>query len=1499
MSDGTPVFDPDKPVPLSQAREELARGIGLINEAQSQITIVGNFINPVLVMNASFNLFRAKNAEVVDKLEGTEKALTLAARAPYIGGVVKLYLKAAKFVKRPIVSVDDALDELKTPFDLVATPFGLLSTALTFSTAALLITRRDYQDRIEAIDAFLAGDLSGEPMPEMRAEDFNRLFQNNERTAAHLDRTREDFERVAFMDVTPFELAQSLFEQADASLDGLSRTLDAVSAPVEAINKALEPVADVLDAAQDVVDRLVDPIVEAVLDATGLDDVLRSLADRLNPAAGLFDELTESLRGVRDAFDRFDVEARISAYWDEFELAFDVDGAFWAMDNLGALTADRAEGTGLVLLGSGDADTLTGTDKDDLIAPLSGDDVVEAGGGLDTVVYVNRIETYRVELLPGAAPQDIEVASRDPSTAAEGTDVLTDVEFLTFSNPGLGPVAREEIENFRYVSGSAPFFGGDGRQWIFGDGGRNILSADGGADYVFGGGGDDDIDGGAGDDYLDGGDGDDDIDGGAGDADLIFGGDGDDLARLDGADAADLGAGDDEARLSAGAHSVDGGDGRDSLVLEDQATVDLGAGSVDFGSGVEALVLGFEEIRTSDASDVIILAAGAQTVYTAGEDEVRRLGPDDTVLHIAQSSLQPLSGAPRVSFEGGGLQGVKLLHSSETIREPNKGPVIAAYPNAAYVMDASLGTEDFDLGGPEGQIQAQIIGANVYRGTRFADAFFAYDLQRGAGDNDDLFVIEEDGAPIQLDGETLEFNGSAFYGLAGPDVFYASQATSYFNGGEDFDLVNFSLDGIDRGSGTGGINNIDADLRTGIAQERNSGDAVWILRGIEGLVGTAKRDVLHGNDEANYLAGQGNQDEIFGYDGADYLDGMGGFRSQLYGGAGDDVVKLYFADEATADGGADVDTLDLGEDQPFRLDLLYDDRTPTGVEGEEVEGWQVDLIAGTASTVTTQFKNAPDGVPRNPYENIVLNFENVLGGALDDEIIGTVDDNYLGGRDGDDQIYGGDGDDGLSGGAGQDSIWAGDGNDVLIAGLGRDYLFGGEGDDHLFGLEAGQTDDGFNATNFLFGGEGADLFVAGPAPSLPDDEPIFPTPLPGPFDIYRSNAGQSGVSWIADFTPGQDLIDLRLTPAESFADLRIYAQYFDGGPTIGAPGFPTAYYDLFGYVLEVAGRVVAFITDFEDRDFPDRWTPTEADFVFGAGARDDEIDVQHGDVDSPLDVLANDAPSTLAAQLSVISIDGEDIAPGETVLLPSGGEVRMDAAGALFYRQGEVPDLYQPGGIDGFVYEVQDDVGMIRQARADLTIGLPDVPQLGEDPVVQGFEDTPTDLDPLANDLGDELQIVSAVSANGWSVEILPGGGLRHAAPQNAFGEDRVSYTVRDAQGDEASGEIAVNVAPVNDLPEVGDDDFAGLVATDGPFFLDLLANDSDQETPDDLTIVDVTYDWLGSFEFRSGDVTINDDGTVTYAPSAFAQALFDDEIFFERFRYTVRDADGGETEGT
>ena len=262
--------------------------------------------------------------------------------------------------------------------------------------------------------------------------------------------------------------------------------------------------------------------------------------------------------------------------------------------------------------------------------------------------------------------------------------------------------------------------------------------------------------------------------------------------------------------------------------------------------------------------------------------------------------------------------------------------------------------------------------------------------------------------------------------------------------------------------------------------------------GIEGLIGSAFGDQLHGDGGHNYIFGLGGPDGLAGGGGIDTLVGGEG-QNQLNGGAdGDYLIGGSENDEASyssALGGVTVDllapSLNSGEAAGDHFHSI-----------EWVMGSQFDdVLRGTEDFNVLRGQDGSDSLYGRGGEDVLQ------GGPGDDYLTGGEDKDFLNGGDGFDfalytfategvhaslgSLSGSwgeaDGDqfsgiEGLAGSAHMDTLSGDHGRNILFGGAGDDALYGMGGNDALIG---GPGDDWLYGDLQMFGNFGIDLFVFG------------------------------------------------------------------------------------------------------------------------------------------------------------------------------------------------------------------------------------------------------------------------------------------------------------------------------------------------------------------------------------------------------------------------------------
>ena len=186
--------------------------------------------------------------------------------------------------------------------------------------------------------------------------------------------------------------------------------------------------------------------------------------------------------------------------------------------------------------------------------------------------------------------------------------------------------------------------------------------------------------------------------------------------------------------------------------------------------------------------------------------------------------------------------------------------------------------------------------------------------------------------------------------------------------------------------------------------------------------------------------------------------------------------------------------------------------------------------------------------------------------------------------------------------------------------------------------------------------------------------------------------------------------------------------------------------------------------------------------------------------------------------------------------IPSNGTIGTINGGTVNFTP--TPDF---NGDAGFDYSVSDGNGGTASARVRITVAsVNDVPQAVNDSLTVN-EDASGQVNVLANDsdVDNDTLTVTTAKANNGSVTINADQSLSYSPNANFNGNDTIAYTIIDGKGGQANADVNVTVTALNDAPQALDDEVT--VIEDVTALVNVLANDSDPDTLDTLTILQAT----------------------------------------------------------
>ena len=279
-----------------------------------------------------------------------------------------------------------------------------------------------------------------------------------------------------------------------------------------------------------------------------------------------------------------------------------------------------------------------------------------------------------------------------------------------------------------------------------------------------------------------------------------------------------------------------------------------------------------------------------------------------------------------------------------------------------------------------------------------------------------------------------------------------------------------------------------------------------------------------------------------------------------------------------------------------------------------------------------------------------------------------------------------------------------------------------------------------------------------------------------------------------------------------------------------------------------------------------------------------------------INVLTNDTDPD-GDPLQVAMIDGAPLSVGTPVSVAD-GVVRLQPDGRIEFVP--APDFTGPTSFD---YTLIDTQGATANATVNLAItGVNDAPDAQDDSALTN-EDTPVEIDVLANDTDPEADALFVHAINGvpvivgqaveipqGSASLLANGNIRFSPAPDFNGSVGLIYTVRDSASAQIDARISVVILPLNDGPIARDDVYNAVAGA--AVIVDPRSNDRDPDLPDNGQGITVTQ--VNGQPITPGAAVAITDGTVLMLADGRLQVTSSrDDAAPLSFGYTIAGNEG------
>ncbi|WP_159351354.1 tandem-95 repeat protein [Roseomonas harenae] len=757
--------------------------------------------------------------------------------------------------------------------------------------------------------------------------------------------------------------------------------------------------------------------------------------------------------------------------------------------------------------------------------------------------------------------------------------------------------------------------------------------------------------------------------------------------------------------------------------------------------------------------------------------------------------------------------------------------------------------------------------------------------------------------------------------------------------------------------------------------------AIKPTKGKDNIKGDGSNETLFGLEGDDTISGAGGMDTLDGGIGKDKLYGGEG-NDTLIGGEGDDTLYGENGDD-TLLGGAGKDALSGGSGNDSLDGGIGDDKLDGGIGDDTLLGGEgTDSLVGGSGHDKLDGGTGDDKLDAGSGDDTLLGGEGkdtLVAGSGNDALDGGIGDDSLDGGEGNDTLTGGAGKDKLAGGSGLDTAVF-SGSKAQYTWSVKSSLSGkitgsqatGDGEDTLSGVE-----------RLHFNGDGSTVLLAANKGPIAGNA-TGTTAEDSPYSILISDLLQNASDADGDALELVGVTGDANGTAEIVGDRVIYtpkANY--NGPasftyTVKDNIAGTNAAELNALEKQATGTVSLIITSATDEPVAVDDTATVAEEgavaidvlandVGGDGgaltitevsvdASQGTATIKNGKVEftgakdfageASITYKVSDGTTTkeAVAVVTVTPVNDAPVAVDDTATVAEEGtvtidvlandtdvdtstltitEVSVDASqGTATIKNGKIEFTGATGfnGEASITYKVTDGT-TTKEAVALVTVTAVDDEPVAVDDTATAAEEGTVAIDVLANDTDADSKLtitdVSVDASQGTAT--IKDDKVEFTGAKDFNGEASITYKVSDGTTTKEAV-AAVTVTPVNDAPDVVDDTFRGK-EDEGPFLIDVLANDTDVDSPNlsltitndvahygSLAVVDGKIQFTAKPDFNGtglvityaasdGTTSSNGQVTVNIDPVNDAPAANDDQAWVEEEGTVLIDVRANDTD--